>query len=185
MPTNRTVTFQRGVSRTVAQYESGTGMSHPAFLQGTVGINILIVSQLPAVGDSKYIYAVPGVNEVIDGIPVIRMYIYFNNQWYALTDSRYINVNGTAEQTAHTAETEYWNLMNQIAVAREVLNKLIDEEADQEDIDAAQDTLDGLEAQKETKFNAWTSAKSAATAARAAGVAALNESRANIVDSEG
>ena len=183
MPNNRTVTFQSGMTRTVSQFATGTGMEHPAFAQGTVGLNILIVSQLPATGDSKYIYAVPGVNEVIDGIPVIRMYIYFNSQWYALTDSRTVNINGADIQTEHTAETNYWNLMNEIAVAREVLETLIAEEADQEDIDDAQDTIDALVAQKATKLAAWNAAKSAATSARTAGKNAIENSRSNIVPS--
>ena len=171
MPINREVTFQ-------------SGMMNPAFAQGTVGLNILIVTQLPATGSSKYIYGVPGVNEVIDGIPVLRLYVYFNSQWYAITDSRYYNINGAAIQTEATAEKAYWDLMGEISVAREVLAKLIAEEADEEDIAEAQATLDALVAQKSTKLSAWTTAKTAAESARTAGKNALDNSKANIVPSE-
>lgn len=171
MPINREVTFQ-------------SGMQKSTFAQGTVGLNILIVSQLPATGNSKYIYGVPGVNEVIDGIPVLRLYVYFNSQWYAITDSRYYNINGAAIQTEATAEKAYWDLMGEISVAREVLAKLIAEEADEEDIAEAQATLDALVAQKSTKLSAWTTAKTAAESARTAGKNALDNSKANIVPSE-
>lgn len=171
MPINREVTFQ-------------SGMMTPAFAKGTVGLNILIVSQLPETGSSKYIYGVPGVNEVLYGIPVLRLYVYFDSQWYAITDSRFININGGAIQTEATAEKAYWDLMGEISVAREVLAKLIAEEADEEDIAEAQATLDALVAQKSTKLSAWTAAKTAAESARTAGKAAIDNSIANIIPSE-
>lgn len=171
MPINREVTFQ-------------SGMMNSTFAQGTVGLNILIVTQLPATGSSKYIYGVQAVNQLTDNIPVLHLYVYFNNQWYAIADSRLTIYHNSYSQAEYVAQKAYWDLMNEISVAREVLNTLIAEEADEEDIAEAQATLDALVAQKSTKLSAWNAAKAAAETAENAGKAALEQARANIVPSE-
>lgn len=168
-----------GISRDV---RFQTGFRANAFHQGTSGLNILIVKELPAIGSPLYSYAVPGVNEFMHGVQIIRLYIYKNNQWYALAGVNGLTgANGTAVQAECSGRQTYWSKVNAWSEAYDTLWAL------KNDPDATAEEIAAAEAALATAKDEWDAAKetygalvTAANSEKTASTTALNNTFNNL-----
>lgn len=174
-----------GFNKTV---EFRSGFQSPAFRQGTAGLNILIVSELPATGNSGYLYLVPDVNHYYRGIPVMTMFMYQNSQWVCLSMAHVLDTHGgTASQAASTYyQTTYLDaahLLNQKEKALE--NVKANPDATAEQIAAAEAELATAKAAYTTCRTEYAALRKAAHAEYLANVTAKKNAVKNITSYEG
>lgn len=152
------------------------------FMQGTSGFNMLLVEELPAIGSTHYLYAVPGVNEFSHGVQMVRLYIYKNNQWYALAGCNgFAGANGPAVQAKCSYEQTYWSKVTAWSEAYDTLYAL------QNDQNATAEEISAAEAALATAKDEWDAAKAtydalvtAANSEKSASTTALNNTFNNL-----